>query len=113
MYAATLAATTGTLNPDKPLEIPITFERKHGFAEPVDIRVEGLPAGVTFECLRSEKDGETAKSVILKISGTAAAAFQGPIRIVAESAESKHMQPVTFLTPDKTQIAEYWLTVPK
>lgn len=112
-FAATLAATAGTLRSDKPLEIPISFARKHGFSEPLEIRVEGLPDGVTFECPRSEKDGETAKVVTLKISGQSAEAFQGPIRIVAESAESKHLQPVTFTTPDETQIAEYWLTVPK
>ena len=110
--AATLASTAGTLKPDKPLEIPIKFDRKHGFAEPVDVRVEGLPVGLAFECPRSEKDGETAKSVTLKITGTTTEAFQGPIRIVAEAAESKHLQPVTFTTADETQIAEYWLTVP-
>ena len=112
-FAATLAATAGTLRPDKPLEIPITFGRKHSFSEPVDVRVEGLPDGVTFECPRSEKDGETAKSVTLKISGSATDAFQGPIRIVAESTESKHVEPVTFTTADETRVVEYWLTVPK
>lgn len=112
-FAATLAATAGTLRADKPLEIAITFERKHSFAEPVDVRVEGLPDGVTFECPRSEKEGETAKSVTLKISGSATHAFQGPIRIVAESTESKHVEPVTFTTADETHVAEYWLTVPK
>ncbi|MEJ7595323.1 MAG: PPC domain-containing protein [Planctomycetaceae bacterium] len=111
--AATLASTAGTLKPDKSLEIPITFERKYGFAEPVDVRVEGLPAGVAFECPRSEKDGATAKSVTLKISGTSTEAFQGPIRIVAETSESKHVQPVIFTTADETHVAEYWLTVPK
>jgi len=112
-YAATLADTAGTLTPDKPLEIPITFERKHGFAEPVDVRVEGLPDGVAFECPRSEKDGATAKSVTLKISGSATEAFQGAIRIVAESAESKLIHPVTFTTADETHVAEYWLTIPR
>ena len=111
--AATLASTAGTLKPDKPLEIPITFVRKHGFAEPVDVRVEGLPDGITFECPRSETDGATAKSVTLKISGSSTDAFQGPIRIVAESSESKHVQPVTLTTADETHVAEYWLTVPK
>jgi len=112
-FAAALAATAGTLKPDKPLEIPITFERNHGFVEAVDVRVEGLPDGVAFECSRSEKDGATAKSVTLKISGSATEAFQGPIRILAESAESKIVQPVTFSTADETLIAEYWLTFPK
>jgi len=113
VFAATLASTVGTLKPDKPLEIPITFDRKHGFSEPVDVRVEGLPDGVVFECPRSEKDGETSKSVTLKISGTTAEPFQGPLRIVAVSAESNHPQPVTFTAADKTNVSEYWLTVPK
>ena len=113
VFRATIASTAGTLKPDKPLEIPITFERKHGYSEPVDIRVEGLPNGVVFECPRSEKDGETSKAVTVKISGATTEAFQGPIRIVAESAESKQSQPVIFTTADETSFAEYWLTVPK
>ena len=110
-FSASVTSTAGTIKPDKPLEIPITFDRQHGFAEPVDVRVEGLPEGVVFECPRSEKDGETAKSVTLKLSGSTTELFQCPIRIVAESAESKHLQPVTFKTADQTTIAEFWLTV--
>ena len=110
---ATFASTAGMLKPESTLEIPITIGRKHGFSEPMDVRVEGLPDGMTFECPRSEKDGATSTSVILKISGSTTEPFQGPIRIVAESAESKDLQPVTFTTADETQVSEYWLTVPK
>ncbi|MCA9011281.1 MAG: PPC domain-containing protein [Planctomycetaceae bacterium] len=112
-FNATITSTSGTLKPDKPLEIPITIDRKHGYSEPVDVRVEGLPEGLAFECPRSEKDGETSKAVTVKISGTATAAFQGPLRIVSESSESKQLQPVTFTTADGGSIAEYWLTAPK
>lgn len=110
-FAATLASTAGVLKPDKPLEIPITIIRNHGFVEPVDVRVEGLPEGITFECPRSEKDGATASSVTLKITGSATDTFQGRIRIVAQSAESQLIQPVTFTTADESHVAEYWLTV--
>ncbi len=84
----------------------------YGFAEPIDVRVEGLPEGVIFECPRSEKDGETSKKVTLKISGSTTELFQGAIRIVAESTESKQVQPVTFTTADKSLVTEFWLTVP-
>jgi len=111
-FAATIASTAETLKADKPLEIPITIVRQHGFAEPIDVRVEGLPEGVIFECPRSEKDGETSKKVTLKISGSTTELFQGAIRIVAESTESKQVQPVTFTTADKSLVTEFWLTVP-
>jgi hypothetical protein len=111
-FEASLAATAGTHTPDKSLEIPITIERRNGFVEPIDVRVEGLPEGVTFECPRSEKDGESSKKVTLKITGSAKELFQGPIRIVAESAESKRVQPVTFTTADKSLVSDFWLTVP-
>ena len=93
--------------------MPITIDRQHGFVEPIDVRVEGLPEGVTFECPRSEKDGETSKKVTLKISGSTAELFQGAIRIVAESTESKQAQAATFATADKSLVSEFWLTVPK
>ncbi len=111
-FAATMDSTAGTHTPDKPLEIPITIDRKHGFVEPIDVRVEGLPEGVTFECPRSEKDGETSKKVTLKITGPAKELFQGEIRIVVESIESKRVQPVVFATADKSLINDFWLTVP-
>ena len=110
-YEATLAVTAGTHKPEKALEIPITIERRHGFVEPIEVRVEGLPEGVTFECPRSEKDGESSKKVTLKITGSAKELFRGPIRIVAESAESKRVQPVTFTTADKSPVSDFWLTV--
>ncbi len=112
-YDATIASTAETLKSDKPLEVPITIDRQHGFVEPIDLRVEGLPEGVTFECPRSEKDGETSKKVTLKISGSTTELFQGAIRIVAESTESKRTQAATFATADQTLVTDFWLTVPK
>ncbi|MDA1232055.1 MAG: hypothetical protein O2856_14875, partial [Planctomycetota bacterium] len=112
-FKATLTSTAGSLKADKPLEIPIAFDRRHGFAEPIDVKIEGLPDGVTFECPRSEKDGDTSKTVTLKISGSTAEPFQGPVRIIAESAESKRSLAVVFTTADQAETGDYWLTVPK
>ncbi len=112
-FESTIESTTGVLKPDTPLEIPITINRRHGFTEPIDIRVEGLPEGVVFECPRSEKDGDSSKSIKLKISGTTAEFFQGPIRIVAQAMESERTLPVQFSTDDNSPVGEYWLTVPK
>ena len=112
-FEPTIASTTGALKPDTPLEIPVTINRKHGFTDPVDIRVEGLPEGVTFECPRSEKDGESSKSVKVKITGKATEFFQGPIRIIAQALESTQTLPVQFSTADNAAIVDYWLTVPK
>lgn len=107
----TVSSSTGVLKGDAPLEILITMNRKHGFAEPVDIRVEGLPDGVSFECPRSEKDGESSKSVKLKITGTKTEPFQGPIRIFAQPADSKQIVPVHYKTIDDKPIPTYFLTI--
>lgn len=111
-YSASLKSTSFALTHDKPLEIPVAIDRRHGFTEAIEFRVEGLPAGVTAECPRSEKDGDTSKAVVLKVTALApeTVPFQGPIRIIAESVDSKIQQPVGFETADGVLIQEAWLT---
>jgi len=112
IFVASVKNTALTLSADKPLEISVSMERRHGFAEPVDFRVEGLPEGITAECPRSEKDGDSAKAVTLKLSGTVTELFQGPIRISAESADSKLQQSVSARLGDRSTVTEFWLTIP-
>jgi hypothetical protein len=50
-FELSLAADSFVLEGDKPLEIPITVAGKDGFGEAVEVRVTGLPAGVTAEPL--------------------------------------------------------------
>ncbi len=109
-FAVTLKNTAFTVPADKPLEIPVTIERKNGFVEPIDFRVEGLPEGVTAECPRSEKDGDSSKAVTIKLSGVAKQTFQGAIKIVAESADSKLLRLGSLTTADRKPISELWLT---
>ena len=110
-FSASLKSTAFVVKNDKPLEIPVTVERRHGFAEAIEFRLEGLPEGVTVECQRSEKDGESSKAVILKLTVSEPVASQGSIRITAESVESKLKQPATFETADGSLIREVWLNV--
>ena len=109
-FEVTLKNTAFTVPADKPLEIPVSIERKNGFVEPVDFRVEGLPEGITAECPRSEKDGDSSKAVTIKLSGVAKQTFQGMIKVVAESADSKQQRFGSLTTADRKPISELWLT---
>ena len=111
-FSATVATTAVTMPSDKPMEIPITVDRRHGFAEAVDFRFEGLPDGITAECPRSEKDGESSKAITLKVSGATKEAFQGPVKVVAESVDTKQRQSISFRTTDGITVDQVWLTVP-
>jgi hypothetical protein len=112
IFVASVKSTALVLSADKPLEIPMSLDRRHGFAEPVDFRVEGLPEGICAECPRSEKDGDSSKAVTLKLSGTVAELFQGPVRVIAESVDSKQQQPVSSSLADGSTVTELWLTIP-
>lgn len=120
-----------TIPVDKPAEIPVTITRRNGYAEVLDLRIEGLPEGITAECPQSGKDGESSKAVTLKLSGRPAdpAAWSGPIRIFATPAAAAApvppaavasepapappvSLPVNWEAPDGTVVPELWLTIP-
>ena len=46
-FDLTVAADRFALKPDTPLDIPVTIVRKGGFAKPVEVTADGLPAGVS------------------------------------------------------------------
>jgi hypothetical protein len=50
-FAVSLAADSFLLAADKPLEIPLNVVGREGFNDPLEVRVLGLPAGVTAEPL--------------------------------------------------------------
>jgi len=115
-----------TIPADKPAEIPVTITRRNGYAEVLDLRVEGLPEGITAECPQSGKDGETSKAVTVKLSGRPAdpAAWSGRIRIFATPAAAAAPAaavepmpapvsfPVNWEASDGTVVPELWLTIP-
>ena len=112
-FVATVAANAFVLPIDKPLELPVGIARHLGFSERVSVTLEGLPVGVTAAPVLSEKEGDTAKSVTLKIERTEQAkAFSGVIRVVCATEGSTEIQPATASRPNsKEWISDLWLTV--
>ena len=94
---------------DKPQEIALEIDRRHGFDKEIIIRPGGLPDSIVAEPATSAKNGETAKKVKLKL--TAGAAYAGPLRIVgvAQDAEPLTREAVVKL-PGDAEIADLWLT---
>lgn len=109
---ASVKSTAWVVAADKPLEIAVTVDRRHGFAEVLSFRVEGLPEGLSAECPVSAKDGDSSKAVTLRISGTVSQSWSGEFRIVAETDQSRRVVPVTWTAPDRTTKTGFWLTVP-
>ena len=97
---------------DGSVEIPVTVSRQGGFQEPIEIVAEGLPAGITANPSESQPDGDSAKSVKLKMQATADVKQQSlPIRIRgrAKRTPTKYAR-IAAPTPSKP-IYDLWLTV--
>lgn len=85
-----VAASEFTLDPAKPLEIPVTIGRLEGLDADLTVAVEGLPKGVAAEPVPSKAKEPSGKSVTLRLAaGAEAAAFSGPIAIVARTADGQ------------------------
>ena len=113
--ALTVKENAFVLPADKPLEVPVTIDRKDEFVLPLEFRIDGLPPDVTLEPVRSEKDGDSAKAVTLKITGSAVDGFSGPIRIEAfhESTETSFRQfAENALNTPGSSTTWLWLTIP-
>jgi len=107
----TVQGTAWVLPVDKPLEIPVAVERRNGFADVLTLQVAGLPEGVTAEPVTSAKDGDSAKSVTLKIAGKLPAVWSGEIRVTARSEDGREF-PVVWLATDGSDVVSFWLTIP-
>lgn len=111
-FTLSVAADAFTLSSEKPLEIPVTVSRTTGFAEEIEIRVDGLPAGVTAEVVKSAAKGATAKAVKLVLKSDGGKVYSGPLKIVGVSTgELKREQHATaaIATP-KARTGHLWLT---
>jgi hypothetical protein len=110
-FDLTLAADRFVLTPGKPLEIPVTVVRRNGLAGEIEIRIEGLPEGVTAPPVTA---GPAAKTVSLKLS----AATGGPataIRIVGRAKSTPDLTRTAraSLTGLNAAISDIWLGVLK
>lgn len=108
------AAHSFVLALDKPLEIPVTIGRANGFAEELEVSIEGLPEGVSCESVKSEAKGDSSKAVKLIVKNAdaaTAAAFSGAIRIVGKFGDGRRVEAqATLATYDNFKLSDLWLT---
>jgi hypothetical protein len=97
---------------DKPTEITVGIDRRHGFAEEIALHVTGLPEFVTATDAVSKGEGDSAKAVKLTLTGRGGA-FSGPIRIEAKSTgPTQQSRFATAAIADHfDRLADLWLTV--
>lgn len=110
-YALSLAADQFLVTPDKPLDVAVAVERRHGFAAEVEVVAEGLPPGVTAA---PAKAAAGATSVTLKLTASGAPA-SAAVRFVGRVAGRPDLTrtasaPVAGL-PATTEFV--WLTLAK
>ncbi len=115
-FTVSLAAGTFSIVPGKTLEIPLTIDRKDGFAGEIDITAENLPAGITAAPLKSLPTGDTAKTA--KLILTAAAEVKpGTFQLLAKSAgDAPLTRRVTYpakLGPGTFNHSDVWLSIGK
>lgn len=106
------AADAFVVKPDAALEIPITVERRSGFAAAMTISMADLPAGVTAEAVISEPEGDSSKQVKLMVKTSRAEGWSGPIRILGKvdgSATESVAKFPSLVTGEK--LPHLWLTV--
>jgi hypothetical protein len=108
-YALTVAADRFTLTPSKPLEIPVTVERRNGFDRDVEVRVEGLPDGVTAAAGKAA--GPAGKTVSLRLEAKAGP-VSAPLRIVGTVAgQADTIRTATAPVSGFPATPSLWLTV--
>ena len=91
-------------------DIPVAVERLEGYSEAIAITAVDLPASLEAAVVESAATGDTAKSVMLKI--TAKEPWSGPIRIRGRSTNDNGLErTATFALEPHDDIASLiWLT---
>ena len=109
-YDLTVVADRFTISPGKSMEVPVKFNRKNGYAWPVEIAVEGLPPGVKWELKPTAKPDPNAGTIVL----TAEKAGQsGPFQVIGRDQHDAAMRRVAQapLPEFETSTADLWFTV--
>jgi hypothetical protein len=107
-FDLTVAADRFALAPGKPLDIPVTVNRRGGFAKEITLAAEGLPAGVKAEIVPTK--GE-AKTITLRLSSDNPGP-SGAFRIVGAAGDPKLVRTARApLAEFETTTSELWLAV--
>jgi len=109
-FEATVAGSAFVVGKEKPLEIPVTISRQHGFAGEITVKIDGLPQGLSAEHAVSASEGDTSKAVTLKVERTEdAKPFSGAVQVVCGSQiETPATAPIPHTSLRTDQL---WLTV--
>ncbi|MEX0820359.1 MAG: PPC domain-containing protein [Pirellulaceae bacterium] len=111
-FGLTLASDSFVLTPGKPLEIPVTVERRNGFSGEIEVGAIELPDGVRCEVVKSEAKGDSSKSVKVVLhtdAGPVSSAFRIVGKSVGEGAIERTAHYVIAGTT--AQFSAAWLTV--
>jgi hypothetical protein len=115
-FALRLASDRFTATADKPLEIPVTIDRR-GFAERITIRAVNLPPGIVAEEATSQPTGDTSATVkvIVKRTQDATLPASASIAIVGvTNGDPQHPRRAAFdvAIPFASDHSAVWLTAP-
>ena len=107
-----MAATEFSVAAGATVEIPVNIARQLGFAEEIEVFVEGLPEGTTCPPVRSQPGDDTAKAVKLKLAA-GPAPFNGTLQIKGKSTTPSAPQHGARTTPTAAQPFSGlpWLTI--
>ena len=111
-FALTLASDSFVATPGKPLEIPVTIERRNGFNGEIEVSAIELPDGVRSEIVKSQAKGDSSKSVKVVLNaepGPVSAELRVVGKTTGEGAIERTAHYVIPGTTIKFPIA--WLTV--
>jgi len=110
-FELTLASDRFVLTPGKPLDIPVTIDRRNGFKEEIELVAEGLPKGVAGAVVPMGSIA-TAKTVTLRLTASFAA-DSAPIRIQGKAKGKRDGTRLarTAITGFNAATPHLWLTV--
>ena len=109
-YELTVTADRFTIVPGKPTVIPVKIARAFGFAKPVEVVAEGLPAGIKFEITPPAKPDPNARAITL----TADKPVSGMFRLVGRVKEQPKLNRVVRARVPEWEslpIPDLWVTV--
>jgi len=109
--ALSVAADAFVVKADAMLEIPVTVERRSGFAASLPISLQGLPEGVTAEPVVSEPKGDSAKAVKLIVKSTRTQAWSGPVQVVGKPDGAADVTAALVPAGSTDRLPHLWLTV--
>lgn len=98
-YELTLATDRFAIPPGKSLDVPVKIVRKGGFAKPIEIAPEGLPAGITFAIKKAEKPDPSLVTITLSAEK---AAPGGAFRLIGNVKDE-----LTMTRPARSPITDF------